>query len=328
MNKKVVIIDDSLMQLHCTKKLFKKYGWDVLAFLDAKEGYDEIFTFAPDLIITDALMPNIGGFQLVKLIRENELISKIPIIVYSVLSESNAKFYIKKEMNEFFLKKSDDLMELLRMAHRVTKEHPLDDRYKLNIIEFGYKLRDIFDESVLNDVIKDSKEEKTETKEINQIFKDNIDTKYSNNETYFLDKINSDKLKKYNLRNFETYFVIINIKNYKELEANLLKEDFDTVNTKISEKIINYIDQNEQIHKNFNDEYVLIMYAKDKENIQFRLDCILDAINSIEFDDNNVIAQIVASNCEINNNFNIYEAQKITRKLLESITTDKKAKVK
>ena len=97
MTKKLIIIDDSATQLNFLKTFFANNGWEVCGVQSAKIGYEMIFDYAPDLIITDAVMPLMGGFQLLKLIRENEKISKIPIIVYSILAEENAKFYINEQ---------------------------------------------------------------------------------------------------------------------------------------------------------------------------------------------------------------------------------------
>ena len=91
MIKKVIIIDDSSTALNLLKAAFENCFWEVYITKTASFAYDLIFEVAPDLIVTDAIMPVMGGFQLVKTIRKNEKISKIPVIVYSVLPENNAK---------------------------------------------------------------------------------------------------------------------------------------------------------------------------------------------------------------------------------------------
>ena len=105
MAKKVIIIDDSPTQLNYLKALFQNDSWEVFCVQNAKIAFEMFFVAAPDLIITDAIMPYLGGFQIVKSIRENDLISSIPTIVYSVLDENNAKYYLKENRNEYFLNK-------------------------------------------------------------------------------------------------------------------------------------------------------------------------------------------------------------------------------
>ena len=116
MMKKVIIIDDSATSLNLLKTTFAKNSWEVYGAQNAKIAYEMIYDVAPDIIITDAIMPVMGGFQLLKTIRDDDAISKIPVIVYSILNESNAKFYIHEELSEYFLRKDDNVDELLKMA--------------------------------------------------------------------------------------------------------------------------------------------------------------------------------------------------------------------
>ncbi len=131
--KKVIIIDDSVVQLNLLKTFFADNFWEVYGATSAKVGYDMIFDIAPDLIITDAIMPVIGGFQLIKMVKENEIISKIPILVYSVLNPKSSKLYVKEENGEYFLSKEEGLDELLRLSNEIIEKHPLyiDDKTEI-----------------------------------------------------------------------------------------------------------------------------------------------------------------------------------------------------
>lgn len=468
--KKVIIIDDSKSQLYLMQALFEKNDWTVKTFKDAKVAFSEIFTFVPDLIITDAIMPNLGGFQFLKLVRNNEIISKIPVIVYSVLPESNAKFYIEEEMREFFLNKNGNIDELLSLAGKIIVEYPISDSYKENIISSGFTVRNesesLKEEENINEelVLEENEEpdfenetaatfivEKPNVKELfkkfNFVYDDKkliegllktlhslinydlcvfcldyceddnkkiffdikniilspifqsgilkkigannpvlfkkytskasvitkesdfssstefdfeynekviakiefyfnqdvnlndeefslikeclfeiLKTRYVNNknnlknkknESYFSQKINKDIFKKFDLDNEKVYFTLINIKNYKELNSSLNKEDFDIINSKISEKIAGFLDRDEKVYKNFDDEYILIICADNKEKVQLRLNCILSALDSIEVDSLKPEVAIAANSCSIKGNLDIFEAQKNTRKLLE-----------
>lgn len=137
MAKKVIIIDDSPTQLNYLKALFQNDSWEVFCVQNAKIAFEMFFVAAPDLIITDAIMPYLGGFQLVKSIRENDLISSIPTIVYSVLAESNAKYYLKESRNEYFLTKKDNYEELLALANKLIEKFPLSSELKEKILERG-----------------------------------------------------------------------------------------------------------------------------------------------------------------------------------------------
>ena len=134
MTKKVIIIDDSSTSLNLIKTAFARNLWTVYSASGAKSAYDLIFDVAPDLIVADAIMPVMGGFQLVKAIKQNELISEIPIIIYSNLTENNAKFYNKESKCEYFLHKKDNMDDLIELAFKACNDHPVSDEYKANIL--------------------------------------------------------------------------------------------------------------------------------------------------------------------------------------------------
>lgn len=136
--KKVIIIDDNKIQTNILENFFNKNSWEVFCFDNAKEAYEKIFHIAPDLIITDALMPNIGGFQFIKSVKSNDIISNIPIIVHSILPESNARLYLKENNGEYFVKKENNLERLLEVANEAIFKHPINENYKDTILAARY----------------------------------------------------------------------------------------------------------------------------------------------------------------------------------------------
>ena len=180
--KKVIIIDDSITQLNLIKTAFAQEGWEAYGAQNAKDGWEMIYDAAPDLIITDAIMPKIGGFQLVKAIREEELISKIPVIIYSVLSENNAKFYLGKNDNDYFFKKDEDIKKLIKLANQVTQEHEITESEKIEILKAGINKIPIQNQDV-KPITDDIFEEEIETqKEEIQIPVEKINTDKLNGE--------------------------------------------------------------------------------------------------------------------------------------------------
>ncbi len=133
MFKKVVIIDDNQTQLKILSSYFKNNNWDVFGATNIQEAIKIICFNSPDLVITDAIMPKEGGFQLLTYLRENEALNKIPVIVYSILTSTMANLYIKNKKNEYFLTKNENLEEILNLATKATEENPLSQSDKQNI---------------------------------------------------------------------------------------------------------------------------------------------------------------------------------------------------
>lgn len=62
---KILLIDDDLDFHESLKDTLKYEGYNVVSALDGKQGLSLIAKELPDLIITDIIMPNIEGIELI-----------------------------------------------------------------------------------------------------------------------------------------------------------------------------------------------------------------------------------------------------------------------
>ena len=58
-------------------------GYQVLHAADGVEAIDILKREAPDLLITDIVMPNMDGYELVRRVRQDERTAKLPVIFCS-----------------------------------------------------------------------------------------------------------------------------------------------------------------------------------------------------------------------------------------------------
>ena len=87
MSKKILIIeDDSFLQGLASTKL-EKEGFTVISAANSDEALKLATTDAPDLILSDLVMPGTDGFGILKAVRENPATQATPVIVFSNLSE-------------------------------------------------------------------------------------------------------------------------------------------------------------------------------------------------------------------------------------------------
>ena len=59
----------------------------VLGASNSEEATKILSTDIPDLILCDLVMPGVDGFGILKMIRENPMTTKVPVIIFSNLSE-------------------------------------------------------------------------------------------------------------------------------------------------------------------------------------------------------------------------------------------------
>ncbi len=80
---KIVVIDDKWANRSVISNLLSPIGFEVSEANDGQEGWEKILEVQPDLIVTDLLMPEVDGFELIKRVRESENFQDLIIIVSS-----------------------------------------------------------------------------------------------------------------------------------------------------------------------------------------------------------------------------------------------------
>ncbi len=88
MKKVILIADDSPTIRKFVSFSLKMQGLEVITASDGMEAVEKLPLYNFDLFITDLNMPNMDGFQLIKVIRENPDYSDTPIIILSSLAGS------------------------------------------------------------------------------------------------------------------------------------------------------------------------------------------------------------------------------------------------
>lgn len=161
---KILVIDDNEAILKTLQELFKFFHYEVITAVNGKEGIKMAELHHPDLIILDALMPEMNGFDTCKYLKSHIHLKNIPVIFLSanytdedsrILGlELGADDYLLKPFNtrelvakvKTLLKRKyviDNLraanQELLRVHERIKRElesaklsHPQDTLLKID----------------------------------------------------------------------------------------------------------------------------------------------------------------------------------------------------
>ncbi len=80
----VVIIEDDLRIRELAARALAERGYDVASSASALEGLQTVVDSAPDLVILDLGLPDLDGYELLKMIRA---VSAVPVIVATARSE-------------------------------------------------------------------------------------------------------------------------------------------------------------------------------------------------------------------------------------------------
>ncbi len=110
---RILLIEDSPSQQMAMKLFLEREGFRVITANDGFEGINKAFSEVPDIIISDIIMPELNGYQLCRLLKNQENTSKIPIILLTSLEDKLDRFWGLKSGADLYLVKDDEPPKLI-----------------------------------------------------------------------------------------------------------------------------------------------------------------------------------------------------------------------
>jgi len=107
--KKILIIDDTEFMTKLISDILTTADYDVVTASDGMQGIQKVREEKPDLVILDVVMPGMDGFEVCKILREDESNNLMPIIMLTAQDNEDDKLtglelgaddYIIKPFNE------------------------------------------------------------------------------------------------------------------------------------------------------------------------------------------------------------------------------------
>ena len=81
---RILAVDDEYINTQVIKSLLRE-EYDVLTALNGQEAIDQVKRYMPDLILLDVMMPDMSGFEVCKIIKDDAQSADIPIIFLTAL---------------------------------------------------------------------------------------------------------------------------------------------------------------------------------------------------------------------------------------------------
>lgn len=103
--KRVLVVDDSLTVRELERKLLDSRGYAVEIAVDGMDGWNAVRTGNFDLVITDVDMPRLDGVELTRLIKQDQRLRALPVMIVSYKDreddrrrglEAGADYYLTK----------------------------------------------------------------------------------------------------------------------------------------------------------------------------------------------------------------------------------------
>jgi two-component system cell cycle response regulator DivK len=115
---KIMIVEDNALNIKLFCDLLAAHGHEPEAVTDSRNALDAARNFSPDLVITDIQLPHVSGLDLIRLIRKDEELARIPIMAVTAYSTSEDEERIRAAGAQAYVSKP---ISVVRFAEAVEK---------------------------------------------------------------------------------------------------------------------------------------------------------------------------------------------------------------
>jgi DNA-binding response OmpR family regulator len=114
------IVEDDLSTQRIVAAHLKTNGFAPVIFESAEKAYEALKAKQmPALIILDMLLPGMSGVDFIRLIKQNTVWEKIPVVVVSVLSRKENSDTTEEEATSYWINKPFDTNNLIQTVQKI-----------------------------------------------------------------------------------------------------------------------------------------------------------------------------------------------------------------
>jgi len=133
--KKILLIEDEEDIATTIEFNLKKEGFEFYHSCDGSEGFEKIKKIKPDIIILDVILPSIDGFSILRKLKIDEELKKIPVIMLTARDQEIDKITGLELGADDYVSKPFSIRELIARIKTVLRRYEKDKDYK----EFKFK---------------------------------------------------------------------------------------------------------------------------------------------------------------------------------------------
>jgi two-component system cell cycle response regulator DivK len=115
---KILIVDDNESNIKFLRIILSKTGYNVLEAKNGKTAIEIAIKENPELILMDIMMPELDGFEALKILKNMDNLKNIPVIAITALAMKGDKEKILDAGFIDYISKPIDYKELLKKINR------------------------------------------------------------------------------------------------------------------------------------------------------------------------------------------------------------------
>ncbi len=117
--KTVLVIEDKVDNMELISLILEKNGYKVLKTETGQQGFDMALETRPDFIILDIQLPDIGGTEVLRMIRSSEIGNSIPVIAMTSYAMSGDREKLISAGCDGYIEKPIDPMRVIEQIKKI-----------------------------------------------------------------------------------------------------------------------------------------------------------------------------------------------------------------
>ncbi len=128
----IEIIEDDADMLEQIKEELSVY-FKVDAFMDGKSGLENIMQKHPQLVISDIMLPDMTGFDILAKVKQNSIVASIPFIILTALDDDSKRLKsIKQGADDYMVKPCNPTLLVARVLQLIKQKKEIEPAAKEN----------------------------------------------------------------------------------------------------------------------------------------------------------------------------------------------------
>lgn len=137
-NKKILVVDDEERMLRFIRLNLEHDGFQVIEAIKGHEALDKMRTDMPDMILLDVMLPDLDGFEVLKMVRE---ISNIPVIMLTAKGEEDDRVRGLELGADDYVTKPFSPRELVSRVKAVLRRVEMEGAEEVDVIQVDDRLK-------------------------------------------------------------------------------------------------------------------------------------------------------------------------------------------
>jgi DNA-binding response OmpR family regulator len=117
----ILVVDDQLQNIELLEAYLVPQGYEIVRAVSGEEAFEKLVNNQIDLILLDVMMPKMSGIEVLKKLRADEKTKAIPVVMVTVLKETEDKVKALEAGCDDFISKPVDKVELLARVKSILK---------------------------------------------------------------------------------------------------------------------------------------------------------------------------------------------------------------